>query len=420
MKKIIGRIHGKNILLLQGPLGDFFTKLDTFFRAQGAKTVRICLNAGDQFFAHPDNAIAYRGTAAQWPSFLRQILTAYRIDCIFLFGDCRLYHKIALEEARAAGVECFVFEEGYIRPDYMTLEKNGVNDFSDLPRERSFYERLPAADRSSSPIFKANYNHLRAALQAVVYYLIMGLLRFRYPHYRHHRERACLKQAFYGIRNGCRKLWYKVSESRVSALVSAGWRKKYYFVPLQTHNDFQVCTHSDFDSIEAFIDEVLVSFARHAPADTFLIIKHHPANRGIKNYTRLIRRRAKQWGIPGRVGVVHDTHLPTCLKNALGTVTINSTVGISSLFHETPTITLGRAVYDIDGLTCRGMALEDFWRSRTSPDKTLFWKFRSHLIQHTQLNGSFFGRFPAEWSQPQEISPPFLSSPMKPVSSNHS
>lgn len=418
MKKIIGRIHGQNILLLQGPLGSFFKKLDSFFRAHGANTYRICLNAGDQFFSHPDNSIAYTGTTANWASFLCRVLIDYRIDRIFLFGDCRLYHKIALEEAHAAGVECFVFEEGYIRPDYITLERNGVNDFSELPRDRSFYESTPPAGKISAAIPTANYSHCRAAIQAVVYYLVMNLLRFRYPHYRHHREKACLKQAFYGVRNGCRKLWYKAYESKASAMVTVGWRKKYYFVPLQTHNDFQVCTHSDFDSIEAFIDEVLISFARHAPEETFLLFKHHPADRGIKNYTRLIRRRTKQLGIRNRVRVVHDTHLPTCLRNALGTVTINSTVGISSLFHETPTITLGRAVYDIDGLTCRGMPLDEFWRCRKAPDKTLFNKFRSHLIRHTQLNGSFYGRFPAEWTQPLEISPPFPSAPMKPVSSN--
>jgi len=418
MKKIIGRIHGQNILLLQGPLGSFFKNLDSYFRENGAKTYRICLNAGDQFFSHQDNIIGYAGTSEDWASFFRQVLIDYHIDRVFLFGDCRLYHRVALKEAEVAGVDCFVFEEGYIRPDFISLEKNGVNDLSDLPRERSFYERIPSDAKNPETILPANYNHCKAALQAVIYYVLMALLSFRYPHYRHHRDTACFKQAFYGIRNGCRKLWYKVSESKASEMVSTSWQNQYYFVPLQTYNDFQVCTHSEFDSIEAFIDKVLVSFARHAPEETFLLIKHHPADRGIKNYTRLIRRRTNQLGIRERVCVVHDTHLPTCLKNALGAVTINSTVGISALFHKTPTITLGRALYDIDGLTCRGMTLDDFWHLRKAPDKQLFKKFRSYLIQHTQLNGSFYGRFPAEWSQSKDISLPALSSHLKPLSLN--
>ena len=118
MKKIIGRIHGQNILLLQGPLGSFFKKLDSYFRANGAKTYRICLNAGDQFFSHQDNIIGYTGTTENWASFFRQVLIDYHIDRVFLFGDCRFYQRIALKEAEVAGVDCFVFEEGYIRPDY--------------------------------------------------------------------------------------------------------------------------------------------------------------------------------------------------------------------------------------------------------------------------------------------------------------
>jgi len=87
-------------------------------------------------------------------------------------------------------------------------------------------------------------------------------------------------------------------------------------------------------------------------------------------------------------------HIPSCLKNAIGTITINSTVGISSLYHHTPTITLGNSIYDIEGLTCKGMTLDRFWKEYTPPDKMLFEKFRLYLIAKTQLNGSFYGRFP--------------------------
>ena len=83
-------------------------------------------------------------------------------------------------------------------------------------------------------------------------------------------------------------------------------------------------------------------------------------DRGIKNYSRFINKISVNLSINSRVMVVHDVHLPTCLKNAIGTVTINSTVGLSSLYHKTPTIALGRALYDIEGLTCKGMRLKRF------------------------------------------------------------
>ena len=121
-------------------------------------------------------------------------------------------------------------------------------------------------------------------------------------------------------------------------------------------------------------------------------------DRGRKNYSRFIKKISVNLGLNYRVMAVHDVHLPTCLKNAIGTVTINSTVGLSSLYHKIPTIALGSTLYDIEGLTCKGMRLNDFWSDYKAPDTLLFKKFRLYLIEKTQLNGSFYGWFPAELS----------------------
>ena len=59
-------------------------------------------------------------------------------------------------------------------------------------------------------------------------------------------------------------------------------------------------------------------------------------------------------------------------KNAIGTVVINSTVGISSLYHETPTICLGDAIYDIEGLTSLGLTIDEFWSEYKEVDTELF------------------------------------------------
>ncbi len=94
-------------------------------------------------------------------------------------------------------------------------------------------------------------------------------------------------------------------------------------------------------------------------------------------------------GLQGRVFYVHDVCLPTLLKHAQGTVLINSTVGVSSLFHETPVITLGKAVYNLPGLTSQ-LSLKAFWRIRESVDVELFNSFRSYLISRNQLNGNLY------------------------------
>ena len=127
-----------------------------------------------------------------------------------------------------------------------------------------------------------------------------------------------------------------------------------------------------------------------------LIFKHLPLDRGRKNYKNFICEQAQKLRISDRVLVVHEVHLPTCLQHALGTVTINSTVGLSSLYHGTATIALGNAIYDIEGLTNKNKKLKEFWKNPQKPDMKLLAKFRHYLIETTQLNGSFYGLMPKE------------------------
>ena len=126
----------------------------------------------------------------------------------------------------------------------------------------------------------------------------------------------------------------------------------------------------------------------------YLVFKHHPVDRGRKNYNAFIMEQAEHYCVSLKVLVMYDTYLPTLLQNAKGTITINSTVGLSSLYHETPTITLGNALYDIEGLTSKGVRLDEFWKKQVKPDMELLQKFRAYLVHNTQLNGSFYGDMP--------------------------
>jgi capsule polysaccharide modification protein KpsS len=84
-------------------------------------------------------------------------------------------------------------------------------------------------------------------------------------------------------------------------------------------------------------------------------------------------------------------NLPAALRNARGTVVINSTVGLSSLTHGTPVKCLGHAVYDMPGLTHQG-TLADFFRNPTAVDRALYKRFRHWLLAQNQLNGSVWSR----------------------------
>jgi len=214
-----------------------------------------------------------------------------------------------------------------------------------------------------------------------------SVLRRKFPEYEHHRTLRVFSEGLRWIRSGIRKTWYKVSERAISQRLIRG-EEKYFLVPLQVHNDTQVTQHSDYGGVEEFIERVIISFASAAP-DVSLVFKHHPYDRGYKTYRTQIQRLAERHNVTGRVHYVHDTDLPSLLQNARGSVLINSTVGISSLYHQTPVVAMGNAIYDFPGLTHQG-SLESFWQNPGEVNKELFLKFRQYLIKNTQINGSVY------------------------------
>lgn len=391
--EVVGSVKDKNILLLQGPMGTFFNYLDRKFSKEGAKTFRVGLNAADEFFSDAKHFTPFRGKKYEWEKFIENYLQSHFIDMIFLFGDCRYYQALAIKVAKESGVKIFIFEEGYIRPDFIAIEANGVNNYSTLPRKREFYDTLEYSqdiecNNKNIKHFGSTYGIM--ALYAIVYYFMASFFRYRYPHYEHHRHLSFFLEGFYGVRNFLRKQFYRVIERGLNNLFSSRYSKQYYFVPLQTYDDFQVSRHSNYKNIEEFIFEVLLSFSKFAPKDKYLVIKHHPMDRGKKNYKSFIEKHSQEFGCKDRVKVVYDLHLPTLLNNTIATVTINSTVGISALLHNSPTKCMGRALYDIEGLTSKDISLNNFWENYTEVDSKLFQKFRCHLIQHTQINGTFY------------------------------
>lgn len=115
-------------------------------------------------------------------------------------------------------------------------------------------------------------------------------------------------------------------------------------------------------------------------------------DRGYRDYNALIERLATATGLGPRVSYIHDKHLPSLLDHARGVVVVNSTVGLSALYHGAPTKACGDALYDMPGLTYQG-TLDEFWGAAatdTQPDRRLYQRFRDYLVARTQLNGSFY------------------------------
>lgn len=389
IKRGISSFNGKRILLLQGPLGPFFQRLALDLEWAGAKVCKVNFNGGDWlFFRH---GIPFRGRMEEWPGFFEQLLTEKEIDIVLLFGDCRPLHSVAHEIASHRNIDIGVFEEGYIRPDFITFEQYGVNFNSTLSQIPEDYQPDPAVKAlEPEPVGKTiGY----AALWATLYYLAASFFSPFFPHYRHHRPLA-LREGLIWCRSVWRKWYYALKERGMEQMLTReGFSANYFLVPLQVHNDAQISIHSEFLSVQEFIRETISSFAAQAPADTFLVIKHHPMDRGYHDYNRVIRQCSRQYNVARRVYYLHDQHLPTLLLHARGVVVINSTVGFSALHHGTPVKVCGRALFDLPGLTFQG-SLDTFWKKAAECriDRDFFNRFRSYLIEYSQLNGSFYKR----------------------------
>lgn len=379
-----------NVLLLQGPMGPFFKRLSRDLEDLGDTVLyKINFNAGDWLFYRGERTTNYRGSLEQWPDFLAKKLVEWKIDRIYLFGDTRAYHQVAREVARRLSVNVGVFEEGYLRPWYVTLEEGAVNGRSSLPQDPEFYRNLAVTQEPSPrPI---HHSYCRMGWYANWYYIAGWLGRRRFSNYTHHRPFNPFHECFVWWRAGFRKYFYRLRQRGVLHRLETEVSGKYYLAPLQVHSDGQIRTCAQVASVAAFIRRVIGSFVRNAPPGTMLVLKHHPLDRGYSNYTRLIRKLTRRYGCQDRVIYVHDLHLPTLLEHAIGTIVINSTVGLSSLFHNTPVISLDHTVYDMKGLTFQGK-LDDFWQAPGTVDRALIRKFKSYLLQTNQINGNFYRR----------------------------
>ena len=388
-------------------MGPFFSQFAAYLRSHGSHVWKINFNGGDWLYSRGQNVVNYLGTVEAWPQFLAQMIADQRIDQLFLFGDCRSYHRDAIKVAREAGIRVFVFEEGYVRPHYITLEEGGVNGFSSLSRDPHFY----LGQRHATPEVNAlpsDTSFSRMARAAMLYYLAGACLRPWFWNYEHHKSFSVIGKGLTWCRSGARKLLYARKDARLTHQLANALSKAYFLVPLQVHNDSQVKFHSKYADVEVFIREVVASFVLHAPRDTILVFKHHPMDRGARHYGALINQLRDHFRLGECLRYTHEIHLPTALTHARGVVVINSTVGLSALLHGAPVKVMGNAIYDMDGLTSQ-QSLDDFWHNPGTVSKPLLKAFRHHVIASTQVNGSFYGMNPFPVSE--ESAPSLIPTP---------
>ena len=123
----------RRFLFLQGPHGPFFRELAGALAAAGAQVSRLGFNQGDAYeWSKAWPYTPFNQPLATLPEFLAFHFRSRKITDLVLYGDTRPIHAEAARLARARGITVHVFEEGYLRPYWVTYERGGSNGHSRL------------------------------------------------------------------------------------------------------------------------------------------------------------------------------------------------------------------------------------------------------------------------------------------------
>ncbi len=394
MSEAAPNLSGRSFLLLQGPQSPFFRVLAARLEAAGARVKKVNFCGGDVFLWGFRRAYWYRENLYRWPAWIGEKYRRDAVTDICLYGDWRPLHWEAVRLARRAGIRVWVFEEGYLRQGYSTLEPFGVNGRSRMTRVPEEIFREAEGARDCAP---RNFNNRLSdkVWKAVLHHVGNVLLWPLFPHYRTHRPTSIFYELI-GIIPRFLKRRSREERSRRRLERFEADDSPYFFFPLQLNADSQIRLYSPFASVQESIVDVLTSFASCAPEGTRLLIRNHPLDNGLIDYETFIGSFARELGISERVTFVEDGSTPAMVAGSRGVVLVNSTVGLMALDEGKPVYCLGWSIYCVPGLahTILEMPLGRFWAEASAPDEALYAAFRKMLVRRALVRGNFY-TFPA-------------------------
>lgn len=380
-------------LFLQGPHGPFFGALGRMLRRTGAKVLRVGFNAGDKaFWRHGASYIPYRGKPADWPDAFCGLLDLHSVTDIVLYGDTRAIHANAIRIARDRNLTVHVFEEGYLRPYWITYERSGSNGHSRL-MDMSVADMRSALGNADveAPLPPARWGDMRQHIfYGALYHWFVMFTNRGYANFRPHRALPVTRE----FRLYLRRLMLLPAHSIERRI--ATWRIRsgsfpFHLALLQLEHDSSFQAHSPFATMSDFLGVVIAGFAKGAPRHHHLVFKAHPLEDGRVPLRSDILDLARNHGIEDRVHFVRGGKLARLLDDAISAVTINSTAGQQALWRGLPLRILGRAVYDKPEIVSP-QPLPDFFANPRRPDGAAYRDMRRYLLETSQVPGGFYSR----------------------------
>lgn len=373
-------LTGRRFLIITAPFGPFGRVLTEALEGLGAGVTRILLNAGDELYWRRSGGLRFKDRASAWEDRFLALVPDY--TDVIIFGEGGPYNQAAIRNAARYDARLWVLENGYFRPDWITVERNGVNASSNLPRDRRAYD-APAPDLPEiRPVGRILPYHV---LNISLHHLIQLPGRWMYPLFKAPYTQAPWLQCAGHIRRYF-GLAFQARRHTDAELISR--RGPFFIACLQRDGDAQLLRYSAYPDNAAFLAHVMASFAAHAPADARLVVKNHPLDPGLTDLGQITLGLAVEHDLAERVDFIDGGNMAQLCRLSRGMIVNNSSAALSALGFRTPVKVLGRAFFDFDGLTDQ-KSLDDFWTDPTPPDPGLFARFRAHVIHRCQINGNY-------------------------------
>lgn len=381
----------RRFLFLQGPHGPFFHRLGALLRSAGCETWRVGFNRGDAaFWFDRASFIPYVDAPDAWPATCDALMTDKGITDLVLYGDVRALHAQAIEIAKERDIRIHVFEEGYLRPWWVSYERGGSNAHSRL-MDKSVPEMQAAlADLDLDlPDAPAHWGDMRHhVFYGMLYHGFVVSRPGRYAKYRPHRDITVMKEFRLYLRRlvtmPITALQRKISTHRIT---HGGF--PFHLCLMQLEHDASFRAHSPYASMTDFLEEVVDAFARGAPTHHHLVLKAHPLEDGRAPIQSTIKRLVETYGLDNRVHYLRGGKLAGLMNEARSAVTVNSTAAQQALWRGLPVKALGRSVYAKPEFVS-DQPLEEFFADPARPDSRAYRDYRHYLLETSQVAGGFY------------------------------
>ncbi|MDJ0639935.1 MAG: capsule biosynthesis protein CapA [Paracoccaceae bacterium] len=383
--------HERTFLFLQGPHGPFFTGLAKRLRLAGAKTLRMGFNTADALFWRGAPYLAFRDAPETLAVQLTDLIAREGVTDLVLYGASRPIHRTALDVAKTHGLTPHVFEEGYLRPYWVTYERGGANAASPATGF-SLEEMAEALARGAPALHEApdRWGDMRAHMfWGAAYHARLLAGNKGYPGFRPHRSPNYWAEFRLHAQKLLNTPVRSVTRSTATFRVRHGGFP-YHLVLLQLAHDANFLDHGPFPDQAAFLETVFRGFQTGAPRHHHLVLKAHPLEDGREPLRPLIARLTRVHDLQGRVHFLTGGKLARLLDTARSALTVNSTAAEQALWRALPLRAFGEAVYNRPEFVS-DQPVEAFFADPRVPNHDAYLLYRRFLLATSQIPGGFYG-----------------------------